>query len=316
MGLYRLLLGQFAALCCSGATLGIDFMYLHDVHLSLSAIGAVYLTVCIGITIYRFIEPGCPISSKDKLFSLIVGAFDVGGNAFMMYGFKFSNQTSLALFSSGATIPITMITSHLFLGYRYELCHHIAVVMAAAGYAVITLWQEEEVQVGQGANFGNLMFVISGCFFALSQSGSEYLMSVKKTDSWNMMKYQMFGATLVCAFFIYLFDEVQQIPALLNNRTALYGFLAFVGLLDALYVFIPRIITHCGVCFFNLSLLCCAGYNSLFEIFIFDKTFHHMYVIGSAVIVASLVLFYWTDPKVPESEGVPLIADEEKPYGA
>ncbi|OON22975.1 hypothetical protein X801_01119 [Opisthorchis viverrini] len=225
-----------------------------------------------------------------------------------MTAYAYTNLTSIQLLDC-LGIPTAMLLSFLILRHQYLWTHYVGAGVCVAGAVMMIGADFLAVEKAGRSNptnsikndaqtnvvIGDILALIGGILYGAYSVLQEY--AIHKYGAVNTLANVSMVTSVLCGFYCATMEH-EKLTELLTMHTlsgklvpikagiCLAGYVCAVFTLDSLMAFT---ITRVSAVTINLSLLTADVYGLIVGIFVFQLTFHYLYFVAFACIIAGLV---------------------------
>ncbi|GFR66653.1 solute carrier family 35 member F2 [Elysia marginata] len=301
-----LLLGQFLSILLCGTGIFSGLLQKENVNLPTAQSFLMYALLCLTYTTRLAYQQGDRnlfriIFSLDGLKYALIGLIDVEANFLVVQAYAYTSVTSVQILDC-FSIAVVLLLSRLFLKTHYKLVHYIGVVISLVGLSglitadIITGKNGD----GEGSNpaLGDVLVIFGAMLYGVSNVAQEFV--VKNYDTSEFLGMLGVFSTLVSGLQTIVIEGEDLSKVDFNYRVVLL-WLGFTLFLYLIYTCMAYVIQKTSATVTNLSVLSADFYALVLGIFIFNYSFHVLYLIAFAVVVLGVAVYTCRPTEAPSS---------------
>lgn len=301
-----LLLGQFLSVLLCGTGIFSGLLQKQDVNLPTAQSFLMYALLCLTYTTRLAYQQGDRnlfkiLFSLDGIKYAFIGVIDVEANFLVVQAYAYTTVTSVQILDC-FSIAVVLLLSRLFLKTHYRLVHYGGVVISLIGLSGLITADVITGKNGDGnasnPAVGDLLVIFGAMLYGVSNVAQEFV--VKNYNTSEFLGMLGVFSTLVSGLqtIIVEGDKLSKID--LNYKVVLL-WLGYTLFLYLIYTCMAYVIQKTSATVTNLSVLSADFYALILGIFIFNYSFHVLYLIAFAVVVLGVAVYTCRPTEAPSS---------------
>uniref|UniRef100_UPI00358E9E16 solute carrier family 35 member F2-like isoform X1 n=2 Tax=Myxine glutinosa TaxID=7769 RepID=UPI00358E9E16 len=294
--IFALLLGQLLSLLLCGTGLTSQLLadeFKVNTPLFQSLLNYVLLFIVYSLVLILHIGQGRPfIPTLHFAWKYaLLGIVDVEANYLIITAYQYTTLTSIQLLDC-FVLPVVLLLSRWFLGYRFRAAHIVAVTVCLLGVSAMV--GADAASSHKGGNetnqlLGDLLVLGGAGLYGISNVGQEYMLQTRSQPEFLAMLG--LSASLVTGMQITITERSAVASIKWDWRVGLL-LVAFALCMFILYSLMPIALRLSGATAVNLSILTADLYSLLLGLFIFHYEFSWLYLLSFGTIVLGLLLYF------------------------